>query len=108
MIANWGTLSGSTSTETWGGNSLSANDSTTASNNSTASVSLPLYIRLSSMNYEDTIQNRAWEAYQKWLRSRAWATAPRVIKPVVTILGKRFLWNRFINHDWTGRNYKKF
>ena len=32
----------------------------------------------------------------------------RKSKPRVDIfVGKRFLWNRFLSHDWSGKNFRK-
>lgn len=53
------------------------------------------------------IIDSAWIAYQRWLDSRNWTEAPLVIKPVCNIFGKRFLWNRFIGREWTGKNFRK-
>ena len=47
----------------------------------------------STNGYNDVYLQRVYEAYEKWLRSRNWATAPRVIRPYLLFLSKRLLFN---------------
>ena len=91
MIAYAGNYSNNDSTMTWDGNIPTA---------ATHGVSTNYW-------WPPERVDTAWEVYQKWLRSRNWIKAPQVIKPVISVMGKRIIWHRFINKDWTGKNFRK-
>ena len=91
------------SAATWGGNS----NSTAASTTTCDSNYWPTYYDTGA-DETDWIAER-WVQYLVWLDNRKrWKEVPKTIKPRgLSFLGKRFIWNRFISRDWTGKNFRK-